>query len=74
MKIVVDMVTRIEAAYRSGSCPVLAIHADLTKMQMQDLFIELWEAVGDEGLQEWVEGDGYSFVKVEAAELAETPA
>jgi hypothetical protein len=58
MKIKVTEIMGIEAreVVRDSGRLVIDVHMD--ESELHDLFISLWEAVGDEGLEAWLSYEG----------------
>lgn len=58
MKINVQTIDGIEPQIEMRAPSTLVINAHLTKAQMQRIFYQIWEEVGNEILKEWIKNDG----------------
>ena len=54
MKINVTSISQIETKYEMRQAPSFLVDVYLTEYQMEQLFWQLWEDVGDETLNSWL--------------------
>lgn len=65
MKIEVNEIDSIKPGHFLSSELALEIDVILTTKQMENVFCQIWEVVGDEGINSWLDSEGYSLVRNE---------
>ena len=63
MKINVTSISEIEPNLEYRKPSTLTVEAHLTEYQMQQLFYQLWEDVGDEILNDWLKCEGKQMIE-----------
>ena len=62
MKINVQSIDGVESQIEQRAPATLIVNAHLTKSQLQTLFYQIWEHVGDDILQEWLNAEDKKMV------------